>query len=78
MLLTEGFEEERIYKELSKIDIHVNSRTVEVRYNILSDSWKLQQLIISLTAIVHKQEIPLVFPLMEEYITTTKGSLYWR
>ena len=29
MLLTEGFEEERIYKELSKIDIHVNSRTVE-------------------------------------------------
>lgn len=29
MLLTEGFEEERIDKELSKIDIHVNSRTVE-------------------------------------------------
>lgn len=29
MLLTEGFTEERIDKELSKIDIHVNSRTVE-------------------------------------------------
>ena len=29
MLLTEGFEEDRIDKELAKIDIHVNSRTVE-------------------------------------------------